>query len=199
MYERILSEVKLRGMNMIHIYAGEGKGKTTAAVGLTVRGIGNNISVIFAQFMKNGNSGEINMLKENFQIDFIFPEQDFGFYNQSTMENKDLIIIENEKVLNKVTNQIEKLLEKTSNDHNSINSINGMVVLDEIINVCHYNLIDKTFVLDFLKKYGQQFEIILTGRYASKELIDLADYVTIMKKEKHPFDKNIMARKGIEI
>lgn len=196
MYERILSEVKLRGMNMIHIYAGEGKGKTTAAVGLTVRGIGNNISVIFAQFMKNGNSGEINMLKENFQIDFIFPEQDFGFYNQSTMENKDLIIIENEKVLNKVTNQIEKLLEKTSNDHNSIN---GMVVLDEIINVCHYNLIDKTFVLDFLKKYGQQFEIILTGRYASKELIDLADYVTIMKKEKHPFDKNIMARKGIEI
>ncbi len=196
MYERILSEVKLRGMNMIHIYAGEGKGKTTAAVGLTVRGIGNNISVIFAQFMKNGNSGEINMLKENFQIDFIFPGQDFGFYNQSTMENKDLIIIENEKVLNKVTNQIEKLLEKTSNDHNSIN---GMVVLDEIINVCHYNLIDKTFVLDFLKKYGQQFEIILTGRYASKELIDLADYVTIMKKEKHPFDKNIMARKGIEI
>ena len=146
--------------------------------------------------MKNGNSGEINMLKENFQIDFIFPEQDFGFYNKSTMENKDLNIIENEKVLNKVTNQIEKLLEKTSNDHNSIN---GMVVLDEIINVCHYNLIDKTFVLDFLKKYGQQFEIILTGRYASKELIDLADYVTIMKKEKHPFDKNIMARKGIEI
>jgi cob(I)alamin adenosyltransferase len=166
---------------MIHIYQGDGKGKTTAAIGLAVRNAGCGGKVIFAQFMKGGESGELNILKALDNVEVIRLEKHFPFYKNMTDEDKAEIT--------KAHNELLENIENKSKDCT-------LIVLDEVTYPVSFGLIDKSKLNAFIK--NTKCELVLTGRNPDEEWIEIADYVTEMKKVKHPFEKGITARKGIE-
>ena len=168
---------------MIHIYHGEGKGKTTCSVGLAVRAAGSGMRVLFVQFFKDGSSAEIGPLSSIEGITVRHPNLNFGRFVQMNSEQKEEITRNYSSFLHEVILHAEEY---------------DLIVLDEIISTYEYNMVDRQELLDFLKKEGQQREIVLTGRHPAPELVELADYVTEMRKDKHPFDFGIPARKGIE-
>ena len=171
---------------LIHIYCGDGKGKTTAALGLSLRAAGCGFKVYIIQFLKNWETGEIVALG-----------------------NLDKVTIMRGNIPSKLTWQLnddEKL--ELKNEHNrllkeGISRLQGdcsqtLLVLDEVIGAYGYNLIDRQILLDFLKSKPPMLEVVMTGRNPAVELTDLADYVSEIKKIKHPYDKGIKARRGIE-
>lgn len=170
---------------LIHIYTGDGKGKTTAAVGLTIRCVGSGRKAVFAQFLKDNTSSELNVLNNIEGIRMILSEKSFGFYFNMT---------ETEKLEARETysRQLIKAIDT------AINGNYQMLVLDEIIATYNNQFIDHQYFLDFLKNKPPHLEVVLTGRNPVSELIDLADYVSEIKKIKHPFDYGIAARTGIE-
>ena len=170
---------------LIHIYCGDGKGKTTAAAGLSIRAAGNGINVIFCQFMKGRKSGEIDILKNIENITVLRCGEDFGFYWNMSDETKnkakecysrlfkDAVILARQK---------EKCL----------------VVFDEITYALDYGFIDKNEYKSFIENRPLETEIVVTGRNPDNFIKEKADYITEMVKIKHPFDKGISAREGIE-
>jgi len=169
-------------MGLIHLYCGDGKGKTTSSIGLSIRAAGSGLKVLYVQFLKNGDSGEFNLIKDIKNITTLHTKQKFPFYFIMTKEEK----IEAQKAYTDLLCKAVQL--STSYD---------MVVLDECISAYNLKMIDKEVFLEFLKSENHP-EIILTGRDADNEIIQLCDYVSEIKKLKHPFDKGIKARKGIE-
>lgn len=172
---------------MIQIYCGEGKGKTTAAAGLAVRAAGNHIPVIFAQFMKDGNSGEIAVLKEIPGIRVLYPDLFYGFVRNMDEQQKEEMRIQYITLLNR----IEKEMEGMQADM-------AVIVLDEVLHACNFGLLEEDRLCCFLDHCPDTAELILTGWNPSRELIRRADYISEIKKVKHPFDKGIPARRGIE-
>ncbi|MBR0277472.1 MAG: cob(I)yrinic acid a,c-diamide adenosyltransferase [Clostridia bacterium] len=169
---------------LIHIYCGDGKGKTTSAAGLAVRAAGAGKKVIFAQFLKNGSSSEIKILNKIEQIDTYVINKNYGFY-------KDLSEAERADVQRDYTGLFNNVIGKAIID-------TDLLVLDEIIPACNYNIVCEGKLIDFLQNKPDKLEVVMTGRNPSKDLILIADYVTEMKKVKHPYDKGIKARYGIE-
>lgn len=166
---------------LIHIYSGEGKGKTTATIGLAVRASGANLKVVFVKFLKETYSNEDKSLKLLPNIEIINDFNSTKFTFEMTEEE-----------LNTAKDTHTKSLLK------AINSSADLIVLDEIISVYNLNLIDKEVLIDFLKNKPPHLEIALTGRNPHKDLLDLADYISEIQAIKHPYDKGINARKGIE-
>lgn len=165
----------------IHLYTGNGKGKTTAALGLAVRAAGANKNTFIGQFVKGMHYAELLSLKR-------FPEitvKQFGLdcfiVNKPTQKDID--------VARAGFHEISQII--MDNTYN-------IVVLDEICIAIYYRLISVNEVLDLLSKKPREMEIILTGRYAPQELIEAADLVTEMKEIKHYYNQGIEARKGIE-
>lgn len=179
----------------IHIYCGDGKGKTTSSVGLAIRAIGNQIPVIFVQFMKNDSSGEINILKNLPNTTIMHSEKHFGFYNTLSEEDKKEARQFNRKLLEEAIN-ISTDIAKANNKEDR--KIGGLLILDEGIGTYNYNLLDKSLLIDFLKNKPDNLEVVLTGRNPVDELIKLADYVSEITLVKHPFEKGIGGRLGIE-
>lgn len=163
----------------LHIYIGNGKGKTTAAAGLSIRALGRNLSVAFLQFLKNGSSGEIKSLEMLGAKTFSAGGSKF-FYLMTAAEQKN------------ASNEIISLLNNIEALHFDI------IVLDEILDVIDNNIISESRLTDFINHKLPESEIILTGRTAGDNLIKLADYVSEIHAVKHPYNKNIPARKGIE-
>lgn len=180
-YERRMPE-----KGCIHIYEGDGKGKTTAAVGLGIRYAGTGGRVLFTQFLKRNDSGELNILEQIENIYLLRCEKNFGFTFRMTPEEKEIAAIYYNAHLKKV------LTEAVENEI-------GLLVLDEVIDACNHNLIEQKELQYFLKEKPQKMEVVLTGRKPAEELLELADYVTYMEKRKHPYDKGMGARKGIEL
>ncbi|MDF2943657.1 MAG: ATP:corrinoid adenosyltransferase BtuR/CobO/CobP [Herbinix sp.] len=170
---------------LIHIYEGEGKGKTTAAVGLSIRCAGNGGKVIFTQFLKDNKSSELNILKTIIPIEVVSGGEFFGFYSKMSEETK----VRAKEVY---SNLLETVMNKASNGDYQ------MLVLDEIIAAYNFNLIDQSILLTFLKNKPSNLEVVMTGRNPSEELLELADYISRIDKIKHPYDKGIKARVGIE-
>lgn len=170
---------------MIHIYCGNGKGKTTAAIGLAIRAAGNNMNVLFYRFLKNDHSSELNILKQISTIQVIPCKKDFGFYSKMTEEIKK----EARKWYNYLLDTIIQDIDLSNYQ---------MLVLDEIIIASHYQLVDEIKLLTFLKTEQNNLEIILTGRNPSASLLDVADYISCIENKKHPYEKGVPARKGIE-
>ncbi|MEE0777259.1 MAG: cob(I)yrinic acid a,c-diamide adenosyltransferase [Bacillota bacterium] len=170
---------------LIHIYTGDGKGKTTAAVGLTVRCAGYGDEVVFAQFLKNNRSSERNILEQIDKVHIISSEKVYGFYKNLSPEQRAEAKVTYTKLL---TESLAKAKETNCR----------MLVLDEIIATYNHDLIDKEMLLDFLKQKPEELEVVMTGRNPAEELVELADYVSEIRKIKHPFDQGIPARKGIE-
>ncbi|MEM2510925.1 MAG: cob(I)yrinic acid a,c-diamide adenosyltransferase [Candidatus Methanomethylicia archaeon] len=170
-------------IGLIEVYTGEGRGKTTAAFGLALRAVGHGMNVCIIQFMKYGDYGEIKAverLKPNLKV----VQFGNGFINKYNIKNEDLINAR------KAIDYARKAILEGSYD---------IVILDEVNIALSLKLIDLNEVINILKNKPSHVEIILTGRYAPKEIIEIADLVTEFKEVKHPFkNKNLNARPGIE-
>ncbi len=170
---------------LIHIYCGDGKGKTTAAMGLTLRALGSGMKVVLTQFMKGDYSGEIKILRELPNIQLVFCEKHFGFVWNMTEEEKL-------QAKQAYMRQFEKVVKL------AIESDADMLVMDEFMSCYGYGFIDNEKALEFLKNKPEKLEIVLTGRNPSEELCQIADYISEIKKIKHPYDNGVKSRKGIE-
>jgi len=163
------------------IYTGNGKGKTTAAIGSAVRMAGHNGRVLMMQFVKcEKNTGEFKYLKGGGDIDLITCGCGFIF--------KDKNLDKHKKAAKK---GMQILLEKLED------TFYNLVILDEIFYIVNYKLIGSGELLNILHKFDK-VDFILTGRDAPAEFVKLADIVTEMKEVKHPYKNGIPAKKGIE-
>ena len=169
----------------IHIYFGDGKGKTTEAVGLSVRFAGSGGKVLFTQFLKDGSSSELGMLKLLTGIRvFSFTER-LGFsFHMNEQQKKEAAV--------KYTAYLRQIIEMVSGGEY------GMLVMDEAVGAYGLNFIDHEMLLDFLKNRPQFLEVVLTGRNPAPELVELADYMSEICKRRHPFDQGVPARRGVE-
>ena len=168
---------------LIHIYCGDGKGKTTAAVGLSVRAAGCGRKVVFAQFFKDGHSGECCVLEKLPNLTFLRPEKTFGFFWTLSDEEKA-------EARDFYTAHLHRAMDLAGDA--------DLLVLDEAMSACAHGVIDEGQVLAFLGEKPEKLEVVLTGRDPSQAMQDAADYITEMRKIKHPFDRGIGARKGVE-
>ncbi|MCF8388237.1 MAG: cob(I)yrinic acid a,c-diamide adenosyltransferase [Bacteroidales bacterium] len=166
----------------IHIYTGNGKGKTTAAFGQALRAAGAGMKVYIAQFVKGLDYSEIAVVRKN--IPQIRIEQ-FGRGCFIVKEPAEEDIKAARRGLEKV-----KSIVHTGNF--------DMVVLDEIFIALFYKLFSIEEVIEILENKPDKLEVIMTGRYAPAELIELADLVTEMKEVKHYYQQGVEAREGIE-
>ncbi len=181
----------------IQIYCGDGKGKTTAAVGQCIRAIGNDIPIHYVQFLKDGTSGEINIIQKLPGAEVDYEEKNFGFFSSMTEDTKRKAAKAYSELLWRTIEKCKNRLQKSFDPQNR-NPVKMILVLDEVIASYNYALIDKEILLSFLTERPDGLEIIMTGRNPAEELILLADYVSNIQKKKHPYDKGLPARKGIE-
>lgn len=172
------------GKGLIHIYYGDGKGKTTAALGLALRALGNGYSVILVQFMKTRETGELSALARFPALSLIRGKLSFGFSWELDEEQKARLRGEHDRMFSEALGAIPK-------------EERALLILDEILPAYQKNLIDRAMVVEFLKGRPQA-EVVLTGRKADEKLIQLADYVSESRKIKHPFELGIKARAGVE-
>ena len=156
-----------------HIYCGDGKGKTTAAMGLAIRAAGNDQKVFIIQFLKGGPTGELKILLSQPNITILRGKPNTPFTWNQTQQLKQAIL-------------------------HAQNSQCDLLILDEIIASYNLGLIDKDMLKEFILNKPEALELVLTGRDPADYMIEAADYVTEMKKIKHPFDAGIPARLGVE-
>ena len=184
---------------MIQIYCGDGKGKTTAAVGLSVRAAGSGIPVLFVQFLKDDSSGEISVLKQIKDVTVMHAEVDYGFVNSMTSEQLKATRKEYESMLTGIEEWLQHILFLGGKDENCKQSrICAAVILDEILHACNYGLVSEEELYSMLKKYSARVEFVLTGRNPSAKMKETADYISEIENRKHPYEQGVTARKGIE-
>ena len=170
---------------LIHIYCGDGKGKTTAAVGLAVRCAGRGNKVLLVQFLKSRDSGELYSLAKLPDIEVMRGKESKKFTFQMNEEEKHALLIEHNKMF-------EQVLAKIKNGGYSL------LILDEVIGALNAKVFEMPKLIEFLRHKPENLEVVLTGRNPAPELVEIADYVSEMRKVKHPMDRGIMAREGIE-
>jgi cob(I)alamin adenosyltransferase len=175
-------------LGLTQIYWGNGKGKTTSALGTALRATGNNFSVHLIQFMKGGASsleeqipGEIKSLEK-------FPNFTYKRFGSG------------EWVTNTKDSQIEEAMKALKHLNDSLNNPEyNIIIADEILYAIQLSLISESDVIELIKNKPQDKELILTGSHIPfPDIFELADLVTEIKKHKHPYDSGIQARKGIE-
>lgn len=170
---------------MIHIYCGDGKGKTSAAIGLAVRAAGRGRKVLIARFLKNNDSGEVTALAEIDGICVLPCEKEFGFYSRMTKDQK----AEAAEYYSGLFRRACEMVKKEAFQ---------VLLLDELMAACTYQFVEESAVVDFLKTCPDGLEVVMTGRNPSEQLTALADYVSEVKMRKHPYEQGVPARKGIE-
>jgi cob(I)alamin adenosyltransferase len=171
---------------LVHLYFGDGKGKTTAAIGLGLRACGRGKKVLLVQFLKDYDSGEIIAL-ENFNDSFrILKGEPVKKFIRSM--NAD----EKEKTM-KNQHQMFKTAVQTICAESY-----DMIILDELVDAVNLEIVGMNEVEDFVKAKSENLEVVITGHNPKEDFFDLCDYITEIKKIKHPFDKGICARMGIE-
>ncbi len=168
---------------MIHIYMGDGKGKTTAALGLLMRACGAGCRSVFCQFLKDGTSCEFKALPCLRSIEVLSSEGVLGFYPELSEDEKARVA----KMQRELAFSAFEAVAKAD-----------VAVLDEFLWLVHFGIISEAEALTLIKSVPQTTELVLTGGIASEALVSAADYVTEMKKIKHPFDKGVSARRGVE-
>ena len=170
---------------LVHIYCGEGKGKTTAAFGLAFRCAGRGNKVLILQFLKGGVTGEVLLAERIQEITVICGNASEKFTFMMSEEEKIA-------VRDKHNENIEKASELVSGGEYR------MLVLDEVMAAWNENLIDRRAVLELIRKRPDGLEVVMTGRNPPKELFEMADYISEISKLRHPYDMGIPARDGIE-
>ena len=168
----------------IQIYTGNGKGKTTAAIGQALRAAGNGLHVYFVQFMKNYPYGEVKLL------------QTLSSHITLKRYGTDTFVFKKEAPSEDLRNEMENGLKEA--EKAMLSSKYDLVILDEVLVSIYFKLFTTERVLRVLKKKPENVEIILTGRYCPEPISDLADLVTKMKAVKHYYQNGVRARRGIE-
>ncbi|OAG27453.1 cob(I)yrinic acid a,c-diamide adenosyltransferase [Thermodesulfatator autotrophicus] len=166
----------------VQVYTGNGKGKTTAALGLALRALGAGFKVFLGQFLKSGEYSEIKALKKFEPAIEVF-QFGRGCFIKGKPSEEDIRLAKEGFSLCR-----EKILSGEFN----------LVILDELNLVLHFGLLELDAVLELLKIRPKHIEIVITGRYAPPELIQAADLVTEMREIKHYYQQGILARRGIE-
>lgn len=174
-----------RNRGLIHLYYGDGKGKTTAALGLAIRASGSGFRIVFLQFLKNQATGELSVLDGLPSVTVIRGKEGTGFSFSMTEEEK-------EKTKQLHTENLKAAIALAASGNCD------MLVLDEAVGAYGRNLIDRSLLEEFVQSKPEQLELIMTGRNPAQWMIDCADYASEIKKVKHPYDKGIPARVGIE-
>lgn len=170
---------------MKQIYYGDGKGKTTAAIGLAVRAAGSKMKVLFVQFLKKEFSGERHILShtENVTLTFCPLELKFTF-DMDDKEKAQAAKIFKGIFDNAVTTALTEKYD--------------MVVLDEVFEAINAHMLSESEVYEFITNAPSSMEIVMTGHNPPQKFMDCADYITEFKKIKHPYDRGITGRIGIE-
>ena len=182
---QVFKKGMVMNMGYIHVYCGNGKGKTTAALGLALRAAGAGMRVHIIQFLKGSETSELNSLKLIPNISICRCDKDYGFYINMTDDNKNLIRENHNKNIKDAINHIKN--EKID-----------VLILDEFLDAYNNDLMDKDILDQILYLKNLEIEIVFTGRNPCDKIIKNADYVSVIKKSKHPYDNGINARKGIE-
>lgn len=172
---------KNESLGLVQVYTGDGKGKTTAALGLAMRAAGHNLKVAIVQFMKLWDYGEVKGL-ERLGIDL------FRYGTKEFVDPKYPSPVDFEQA-SKALSKAEELIEKGNYD---------LLILDEINVALDFNLIALKRVVDLLDKKPDNLELVLTGRNCPEKLIERADLVSSIDEVKHPYRKGLKARRGIE-
>lgn len=168
---------------MLHIYTGDGKGKTTAAMGLCLRAAGHGYRVGIAQFLKDGKSGELTAFSkmENVRLFDFLPDVKFTFAM-------------NEREKRQAHDFYTRLLTEIDSEAGNLD----LLLLDEILPAVTTGMLDEEAVLRFLNRRRATLEVVLTGRDCPPAISRLADYISDIRMVRHPYEKGIPARKGIE-
>jgi cob(I)alamin adenosyltransferase len=168
---------------LVQVYTGEGKGKTSAAFGLALRAVGRELRVFVIQFIKGGfDYGELYVVKRLPNLEL----KAFGqgkFVTQVPAGEKDVALAKEAFALAK------RVVESGEYD---------VVILDEVNVAVHLGLLSVEEVVNLVKVKPKHVELVLTGRYAPKEIVEVADLVTEMREIKHPYARGVKPRKGIE-
>lgn len=173
----------MQGTGLIHIYYGDGKGKTTAAVGQAIRAAGSGLNVLFFQFMKDNSSSERKALEQIPNITCLPGKRHAKFYNQMNSEEKAEYRHYNTKALDEIVKFCINF---------------DLLVLDEAVCAVDLGLLSEKKLIDFLKHKPRGLEVVMTGHHVTDDLFSIANYVTEMTKIKHPYDEGRTARAGIE-
>lgn len=175
----------MKSTGLIHIYCGDGKGKTTTGMGLCARAAGFGYKVLIYQFMKDNKTSERKTLEHAANITWLdgLAQEKFSF--QMSEEEKK----ERREFYNA---QFDKVTKKAVEEDYDV------LFMDETIYTIRAGLLDEEKVLDFLEHKPEHLEVILTGQGPSEALMEKADYVSEICMRKHPYQKGIPARKGIE-
>ncbi len=188
---------------LIHVYTGEGKGKTTAALGMAMRAVGSGRRVIMIQFLKTSNRyGELRAalrLAPDFEIAQMGPGCVRLARNPAAdpectgcMEchvDPDNLRVSDLEAARRGLERAEQCLADPAY---------GMVILDEVNYAVHFKLVSVEELTDVLRRKHEDVEVVLTGRAAHPAIVEMADYVTEMREIKHPWRSGVTARKGIE-
>ena len=177
------ARTKLDGPGLVQIYTGDGKGKTTAALGLVLRAAGHNMRSYIGQFMKGVDYGELHA------VQMLDPYVTIEQYGQPSFVHSPRATPEDIRLA-------QEGLEKARTA--MLSGTYHIVVLDEVCVALHFELLSLKEVLALIEAKPEHVELVLTGRRAPPELIERADLVSEMREIKHPYQQGIEARKGIE-
>lgn len=169
----------------VHIYCGTGKGKTTTGMGLCTRAAGFGYKVLIYQFMKNNRTSERKILEQVPNITFVDGLESEKFSFLMTEEEKE----ERRGYYLKQFRRITEMAEKEGYQ---------VLFMDELIYTIGAGLFDERVLVDYLKNKPEHLEVILTGQNPGQDVIALADYVSEIQKVKHPYDRGLKSRMGIE-
>ena len=167
----------------IHIYFGDGKGKTTAAVGQAVRAAGYGFRVLFFQFLKDTFSNERKILEQISNITCLPGREQVKFVSRMNGDEKAELLHYNNKALDEIVKFCSPF---------------DLLVMDEALCAVGLKVLSEEKLISFLKHKPRGLEIVLTGHQASDRMKEIADYATEMHKIKHPYDLGKLAREGIE-
>lgn len=171
-------------MGCIHIYTGDGKGKTTAALGLCMRAAGCGKRVLVVQFLKGGKTGELASL-ERLNIPVRRNSRAYGFFFTLSKTEQQALIDEQTRQLTQVLEELEE-------------GRFDLIVLDELLGAYEIGAVDRALTNRIMTGGPYETELVATGRNAPEHWVQCADYVTEMGMRKHPFERGVPAREGVE-
>lgn len=180
---------------LVSVYYGNGKGKTSSAIGVAVRAAGHGLRVLFLQFMKGD---------ERYGEQLFFDEYDFDEPENNHGEAGRILVRKFGPAWFLDMNDIKDEEKQPSREglayarEAMLSGEFDVIIMDEINVVVGWKVLPVEEVVQLIKDKPEKVELVLTGRYAPKELKELADYVTEFKEEKHPYQKGILAREGID-
>ncbi|MEE1393345.1 MAG: cob(I)yrinic acid a,c-diamide adenosyltransferase [Negativibacillus sp.] len=168
---------------LIHLYCGDGKGKTTAALGLAVRAAGHDKRVVIVQFLKSTDTGELHTLKRIPNIEVIRSNEPLGFTFRMNEQEKQHAVSIQQELFSQALSSAQHC---------------DLLILDEIMAAINSGMVSVEQVVQLIDTKPQTLELVMTGRNPPSELVERADYFSEIRKIKHPFDRGIPARDAIE-